>query len=268
MSGAVYGTGADVLAIAHRGGAAMGPENTMEAFEAAIALGYTHLETDVRRTADGVCVAFHDRTLRRVTGKPGRLSDLPWDDVTRLRVSGAAGSPGSASVPRIEDLLGTWPQVRWVLDVKQPSAIPALVRAVRATNAAERVCLSGTWDRWLIAAHRALGPAASLALGWRSMTALIAGHRLSLRGHGYVHLPLTVAGRPLAWPRIIERAQAHGLRLIVWGLVDSADMHRLLDHGVDGIFTDHIDVLREVLVARGEWHPAARQRRRCVSPST
>ena len=256
MTGAAYGTGADVLAIAHRGGAAMGPENTMEAFETAVALGYTHLETDVRRTADGVCVAFHDRTLRRVTGAPGNLSDLSWDDVTRLRVSGCGPVGGTGAVPRVEELLTAWPDVRWALDVKQPSAIPALVRAVRAANAEHRVCLSGTWDRWLIAAHRALGPAASLALGWRSMTSLVAGQRLSLRGHGYVHLPLTVAGRPFAWPRVVERAQTHGLRLIVWGLVQSADMHRLLDHGVDGIFTDHIDVLREVLVARGAWHPA------------
>lgn len=268
MTGAAYGTDADVLAIAHRGGAAMGPENTMEAFEAAIALGYTHLETDVRRTADGVCVAFHDRTLRRVTGDPGNLSDLSWDDVTRLRVSGGGPHVGTGAVPRIEDLLTAWPGVCWALDVKQPSAIPALVRAVLAANATQRVCLSGTWDRWLIAAHRALGPAASLALGWRSMTSLVAGHRLRLRGHHYVHLPLSVAGRPLSWPRIVERAQTHGLRLLVWGLVDSADMHRLLDQGVDGIFTDHTDVLREVLVARGEWHPAAAPPRTCVSPST
>jgi len=245
----------------------MAPENTMEAFEAAIALGYTHLETDVRRTADGVSVAFHDRTLRRVTGAPGNLSDLTWDDVKRLRVSGAAGVGGTGAVPRLEELLSTWPDVRWVLDVKQPSAIPALVRAVRAAKAAERVCLSGNWDRWLIAAHRALGPAASLALGFRSMTALVAGRRFSIRGHGYVHLPLTVAGRRLPWPRIVERAHAHGLRLVVWNLVESADMHELLDHGVDGVFTDHTDVLREVLVARGEWHPIAASPRKCVSPS-
>jgi glycerophosphoryl diester phosphodiesterase len=267
-SGTAYGAERGVLAIAHRGGGAMGPENTMDAFEAAVALGYTHLETDVRRTADGVCVAFHDRSLRRVTGAAGNLSDLSWDDVTRLRVSGSGQGGGTGAVPRIEELLTTWPGVRWALDVKQPSAIPALVRAVRAANAEHRVCLSGTWDRWLIAAHHALGPASSLALGWRSMTSLVAGHRLRLSGHRYVHLPLTVAGRPLTWPRIVERAHAHGLRLIVWGLVRSADMHRLLDHGVDGIPSDHTDVLREVLVARGEWHPAAAPPRTCVSPST
>jgi glycerophosphoryl diester phosphodiesterase len=246
----------------------MGPENTMEAFAAAVALGYTHLETDVRQTADGVCVAFHDRTLRRVTGASGNLSDLSWDDVTRLRVSGCAPVGGTGAVPRVENLLTTWPDVRWALDVKQPSAIPALVRAVRAAKAEHRVCLSGTWDRWLLAAHRALGPAASLALGWGSMTSLVAGHGLRLRGHRYVHLRLTVAGRPLPWPKVVERAHAHGLRLIAWGLVTSADMHRLLDHGVDGIISDHTDVLREVLVARGEWRPGAPAPRTCVSPST
>lgn len=148
-----YGYGAEpgVLAIAHRGGAALGPENTPDAFERALALGYRYLETDARMTSDGVCVAFHDRTLLRLAGRRGRLADLTWEDVRRLRVH------GTGTVPRLEDLLVAWPEVRWVVDIKQPSALTSLVRVVRRSGAANRVCLSGTWDRWLDDPRRELG---------------------------------------------------------------------------------------------------------------
>ncbi len=94
------------LAFAHRGGAAEGDENTTEAFARAIGLGYRYVETDVHATADGVAVIFHDPTLRRVTGEAGRIAEMRWADLASVRVGGAA------VVPRLDEVLGAWPQVR------------------------------------------------------------------------------------------------------------------------------------------------------------
>jgi len=248
-----YGAEPGVLAIAHRGGPSLGPENTAEAFERSIGLGLRYLETDVRTTSDGVCVAFHDRTLRRLTGRPGRLSDLSWADVRGLRVDGVA------AVPRLEDLLTAWPEVRWVIDVKQTSALVPLVQVLRRTHAAARICLSGPWEGWLEEAAASLGPDVSTAVGWSSLPRIVAGGRPGGRSARYLHLPLRLGEWRVPSARLVQRAHDQGLRALVWGVHGSLEMHQLLDDGVDGIITDRPDVLRAVLVGRGAWRaPDAR----------
>jgi len=244
---APYGDEPEILAIAHRGGSALGPENTLEAFERSVALGYRYLETDVRVTADGVCVAFHDRDLTRVTGARRRLDDLTWAEVQQLRVHGVA------LIPRVRDLLAAWPQVRWVLDVKQPAALGALTAVVLAAGAENRVCLSGTWDGPMAQARRALGPSARTAIGWASLGRLLAGGSVPPGGAEFVHLPLRFGGRRLPTRRLVDHARAQGLRVVVWGVDTASEADRLLDDGVDGVITDHPDMLREVLAARGAW---------------
>src|SRR5437763_10743339 len=64
------------IPFAHRGGAGEHPENTLPAFEAAVALGYSYLETDVHLTHDGVVMAFHDAVLDRVTDRHGPIESL------------------------------------------------------------------------------------------------------------------------------------------------------------------------------------------------
>jgi hypothetical protein len=77
---AFLGRGAP-LAFAHRGGAGEAPENTLPAFERAVALGYRYRETDVHLTRDGVLVAFHDARLDRVTDRGGAIAELDIADV-------------------------------------------------------------------------------------------------------------------------------------------------------------------------------------------
>ncbi|MFD9130057.1 glycerophosphodiester phosphodiesterase, partial [Kitasatospora sp. NPDC059571] len=100
------------LAFAHRGGDLGHPENSLAAFEAAVALGYRYLETDVHATRDGVLVAFHDSRLDRVTDATGAVAELPWDTVGRARIG------GTEPVPLLEDLLGAFPAARFNIDVK------------------------------------------------------------------------------------------------------------------------------------------------------
>src|SRR5215467_11831219 len=139
------------LAFAHRGGAAHAPENSWRAFSHAVELGYRYLETDLQATADGVLVAFHDKTLTRVCGQQGRVCRLSHAQLSGARIG------GTEPIPRLEDLLGAWPDVRFNLDVKDVSAIAPLPGVLRRTNAWDRVCVVSFSASRLRATRRALG---------------------------------------------------------------------------------------------------------------
>ena len=118
------------LAFAHRGGALEAPENTMAAFGHAVDLGYRYIETDIQATRDGVAVVFHDDDLIRLTGRPEAVADLSWDDLKHVRV---AGEP----IPRLDELLAAWPDLRVNLEPKSDLAVEPMAQAIRAAGARE-----------------------------------------------------------------------------------------------------------------------------------
>ncbi|MDG4831062.1 glycerophosphodiester phosphodiesterase [Solwaraspora sp. WMMD1047] len=249
-----YLDAATPLAFAHRGGAAHGDENTGAAFARAIALGYRYVETDVHATRDGVPVVFHDATLRRLTGEPGRLADLTWADLATVRVGGAA------AVPRLDEVLGGWPQVRFNIDVKADGGAEPTVRTLERTGAADRVLLASFSDARLARLRALAGPKVATSLGMRGVARLRIG---SLAGRPLRLPPSVVAAQvpvrygrlPVVDRRLVAYAHRLGLQVHVWTIDEPTEMHELLELGVDGIMTDHVDVLRDVYASRGHWPP-------------
>ena len=241
------------LALAHRGGAAEGPENTAVAFAAAVALGFRYLETDVHATADGVLVAFHDRRLDRITDASGAIAALPWSRVRQARVG------GREPIPLLEDLLMAWPGIRFNIDVKRASAIGPLIEVVRRTRAQDRICLASFSETRLAALRGALGPGVCTSLGpWAAARlwacALGPGWpALVPPGIPCAQLPPRAGRIPVVTGAVVEAAHRAGMAVHAWTVDDPADMHRLLDLGVDGLISDRPRVLREVLLARGQW---------------
>jgi glycerophosphoryl diester phosphodiesterase len=241
------------LAMAHRGGAIEHLENTMPAFEASVALGYRYLETDVRATADGVLVVFHDAVLERVTDSVGRIDQLPWRTVATARIG------GREPILRLEELLGAWPDVRFNLDIKAAGVVAPLVRAVRRMKIADRLCLASFSDARIAAARRLLGPTVCTALGPRGVAALrLASYRPTAAGllrlqAGCAQVPLQLGGRALVDERFVDAAHARGLQVHVWTVDTAEETTALLNLGVDGIMTDRPAMLREVLEKRGQW---------------
>ena len=241
------------LAFAHRGGAAHGDENTVEAFGRAIAMGYRYVETDVQATADGVAVVFHDDTMDRVLNRSQRVDELRYADLAAIRVG------GDPVIPRLDQVLAAWPEVRFNIDVKSAAAVAPVIDVVRRAGAVERVLLTAFSDARTAVMRAALGPSLATSLGSRGVAGLFTASRLgrgaarSTRGVAAAQVPPGVGRLRLVDRRFVRYAHRLGLQVHVWTIDGAQQMHQLLDLGVDGIMTDHIDVLRDVYTERGHW---------------
>jgi glycerophosphoryl diester phosphodiesterase len=181
---------------------------------------------------------------------------------------GAARIGGTEPIPALEDLLAAWPDVRFNLDVKDVPAIAPLPEVLRRTNAWDRVCLVSFSASRLRATRRALGrPVCMAASPLGTAVVRFGGPRgrrdrtgpgkqwpltdwLTRSGVRCVQVPASMATEPF-----IGRAHALGLQVHAWTVNSRPAMERLLDLGADGIMTDETVALREVLTARGQWHP-------------
>jgi glycerophosphoryl diester phosphodiesterase len=239
------------LAFAHRGGAGEFPENSWRAFEHAVGLGYAYLETDAHATADGQVVAFHDKSLDRVTDATGAIARLPYAQVAAARIG------GTEPIPLLADLIGAWPDVRFNIDIKDDPAVQPVAEVLRRMAAWDRVCLVSFSGRRLSAARRAVGrpvctatvPAEIGLLRYGGSPAELTA-RFARLGIGCAQVPARIAT-----PRFVRRAHAAGLQVHVWTVNEAAQMASFLDRGADGIMTDNTVTLREVLISRGGWHP-------------
>lgn len=239
------------IAFAHRGGAADGLENTVAQFRRAVESGYRYIETDVHASRDGRLVAFHDATLDRMTDGAGRIADLLWKEISHARVAGVE------PVPLFEELLEEFPDVRWNIDVKAEPALHPLLNLIARTGSWDRVCVGSFSESRVARARRLAGPRLATSYG----TSGVLGLRLRSwgvpatvrRSAVAAQVPESHAGVPVVDHRFVRAAHARGLQVHVWTVNEPQRMHRLLDLGVDGIMTDHIDTLRRVLEDRGTW---------------
>ena len=240
------------LAFAHRGGAGHQPENSWRAFEYAVRLGYAYLETDTRSTADGKLIAFHDAQLDRVTDRTGPVSKLTWREISAARIN------GTDAIPLLEDLIGSFPELRFNIDLKDEGTIAPLAGVLKRTGAWDRVCVASFSGARLLAAQRSLDrpvclavtPAAIVAMRCLGAAGLRAARRLAASGARCAQVP-----RQLATRDFIRRAHAVGLDVHVWTLNTREEIERALNLGADGVMTDDVVLLRDILAERGRWYP-------------
>jgi glycerophosphoryl diester phosphodiesterase len=245
-------------AIAHRGGARhpdlAGKENTVAAFRHAVSLGYRYVETDVHATRDDQVVAFHDDELSRVSDGRGAIADYSLTEVNRLRVG------GSEPIPTLDEVLETFPDTCFNIDIKHAGAITPLAKTIERHRAQDRVCVASFSVERLRAFRRLMGrrvPTSVSTMGvvWNGYMPLLP--RLLNSPGVAIQIPVSrrIGSRPVPvlTPRLLRHAHMAGKVVHIWTVDDPLEMHRLLDMGVDGIVSDRSDLLKQVFTERGIW---------------
>lgn len=245
------------LAFAHRGGAyhpgMEGLENTLAAFKHAVAQGYDYLETDVHVTRDRVLLAFHDAVLDRVTDRTGAIAESSYAEIREALVG------GREQVPTLSALFDEFPEARFNIDIKAAGAVRPLADFLAARQAWDRVLVASFSPRRIRDFRRLTGGRVATAgqpLEVLAFLVLPSGRLADLVTRGRVaalQVPRRTRGVPVLTRGLLRRAHAAGKHVHVWTVDDAAQMRELLDLGVDGLFTDRTDVLRDVLVERGRW---------------
>ncbi len=267
------------LTFAHRGGAGMWPENTLEAFRGAIELGCSHLETDLRVSRDGELVLFHDARLERTTNGSGEVGAYSLAELKRLD-AGYRFSPDGVSfpwrgrgltIPTFAELCAAAPAVRFNVEIKErgPFELPrALLAFIERHGLAERIVVAAERHE-LVRDFRRLsaGRIATSASRNECLTFWFASRlgvtRLLRLPYQALQIPVRAGRLTVPTPRLLDAAHRAGLMVHVWTIDDPAEMRRLLDLGVDGLMSDHPDRLRAVVLererlARGPGSPPAR----------
>jgi glycerophosphoryl diester phosphodiesterase len=244
---------------AHRGGAALAPENTIVAFDHGLATGADGLELDVRLSADGIVVVCHDVTLDRMTNASGPVAARTASELSHVDAGyrfadreGRYPFRGRAiGVPTLREVLERYKSVPTIVEMKIDSAAMgrALADVVRAAGAADWVCAAGFGLRALRAARDALPSMASSAchpevrLGlYRSWV----GWPVRRPPFGGYQVPEMVGTLRITSPRFIRHAHRAGLEVQVWTIDEEADMERLLEWGADGLISNRPDLAVQI----------------------
>ena len=235
----------------------------MEAFAAAVSLGYRYLETDAHVSRDGVVVAFHDPRLDGPTDRRGEIAKLPIAEIEAADAGWAFSPDGGSTfpyrdrgvrVPRLEALLSRWPQARVNIDPKADASVEPLVALLDKLDAWDRVCIGSFSDRRLRRVRALSHGRACTSMGPRAVAVARAAslaHRVPSQGADCIQVP-THSGRVrIVTGGFVDAAHRAGLHVHVWTVNDPHAMRGLLDLGVDGIMTDRPRALRDVFAERG-----------------
>lgn len=255
------------VSIAHRGCAGEAPENTIPAFERALAQAAGVLESDLHLSRDGVPILIHDAVIDRVTNASGRVADFTAEALRRFDAGYHFSADGGQThpyrdrgvrIPSLEAAFRHFPHARFNLEFKAPE--PQLIAATLELIAKfrrEAITLLTAGDDGIMAQlrDRLGGLANPIAQGAserdiHEFLRCAAAGTLPAPGPMALQIPPDFGGQPLVTGPLIEFAHTRGVQVHVWTINDPVEMRRLLNLGADGIITDYPERLAEVI---GDW---------------
>jgi glycerophosphoryl diester phosphodiesterase len=242
------------LVVAHRGASVSHPENTLAAFEAALATGAEVLELDVRLSEDGVPVVLHDPDVRRSTDGSGFVHELTLAQLKRL--DAAPGQAERAQIPTLAEVLelasgraGVDLEIKNIpgepaFDSPREAIVEATVRELQAAAFVGDVMISSF--NWIsIERSRELAP--DVPTGFLTIAAVEAGAALVYaRGAGHEWILPQVDAVMRTGPSLLQEAHESGIRVGTWVVDDEPSLETLFGWGIDALATNDPKLAMEV----------------------
>jgi glycerophosphoryl diester phosphodiesterase len=245
-----FGNSSRPRVFAHRGGCAIGPENTIAAFDLGLAAGADGLEIDVHLSSDGVVVVCHDATLDRTTDASGPVAARTAAELSRVDAGFRCNINGDhpfrgrgVGIPALRDVLRRYPDTPIIVEMKvdRPEMGMALAADVLGASAMDRVCAASSGCRALRTVRELLPGLATSACRWDVRLALYrswVGWPARQAAYGGFQVPEVSGGTRIVSRDFIRHAHEGGLEVHVWTVDEEADMERLLVWGADGLITN------------------------------
>lgn len=251
---------------AHRGDSTRAPEHTLDAFRGAVEAGAGGLELDVHLTRDGHVVVIHDPSVDRTTSGSGAVAGVPLAGLREMDAGHRFSPDGGRTypfrgrglgVPTLAEVLEEFPDVSVNIDIKdvRHGYEEAVIGAVRKAGAEGRALVASKYHAAVRRVRKLSGGSVPTGASRREIGVFYLLSKLRLEGllrpdYDALQVPVCYGGLELVTRRFVEAAHARGVRVDAWIVNDPAEMHRLLDLGVDVIMTDHPETLAGVLAER------------------
>ncbi|MFL6554965.1 MAG: glycerophosphodiester phosphodiesterase [Bacillus sp. (in: firmicutes)] len=249
----------DIQVIAHRGASGNAPEHTMVAYELARKFGADYIEIDLGMTKDGQLIAIHDETIDRTTNGNGMVSSLTLSQIKKLDTGSWFNKQfpdkkkpeyNSLKIPTLEEIIHHYGEtINYYIEIKRPLANPSMTeellkvlsshRLIGEKSAPGKVIIESFDSERLNYIHKKYPSLVLIQLG-------VDANKMNL-----AEISKYAAGVGPDFSTVkkefIGNAHNHGLMVHCWTVNNEADMQKMIDWGVDGIFTNFVDIAEKVI---------------------
>ena len=237
------------IPFSHRGGSIENDENTIEAFDKSISLGYKYLETDVQHTKDNKLVIFHDNNLKRICNLDLEISNIYFQELQNIKIF------NKHSVPLLSEVLNIWPNIYFNIDPKTERAAYLLLDELKKQKDLSRFCVGSFNSESLNIMREGFKDEICTSMSQDEVINYFINRIIPVSKNNApcVQIPMYFYGVKIVTKSLVEHVHDIGKKIHVWTINDENEMKTLIDYGVDGIMTDRPNKLKEVLIERKLW---------------
>ena len=230
------------IGLSHRGNSKKFIENSFEAFNSVIQMGFKYIETDLRMTLDREVIAFHDSDLKRLFNLDLKVKDLTFNEINNLF------KEKKCSLLTFEDALKKFPEVHFNIDLKVKEVIEDSIKIVADLNGFDRVCFASFHSSHTekVLQHN---QNATISMGMKDVV-LFKLFKINNKKIKIMQIPLRWKGINILTRNLIKKADKINLLVHAWTINDRETINYLIDAGVNGIVTDEPELLMEIMKER------------------